>query len=131
VSSGGKAGFVIAILVNVALWVVINVRPGWSSFDFLAPTFSEVLPIVNASLIVGALINAAYLVVGQQWFRHLSQCVALGIGAVVAWRLLVVFPFELATGWDTVVRSILILALLGSGVGALVEFVRLLRGLTR
>jgi hypothetical protein len=126
--TGRKAGFVIAILVNAGLWIVINVRPGWQSFDFLTPSFADVLPVINLSLIVGALINAAYLVIEERWFRHLGQLLVSIIGMIVAWRLLAVFPFEPATDWEPLVRTVLILALLGSGVAALVEFARLIRG---
>jgi hypothetical protein len=122
------AGYLIAVAINAALWVVINVRPGWASFDFLAPSFSEVLPLVNLSLIVGMLVNAGYVVILQPWFKHLGRTIVAVIGVVVSWRLLVVYPFDVSIGWDALIRSILILALLGSSIGALVEFVRLVRG---
>jgi len=129
--AGSRVGYVIAVVVNAALLIVINVRPGWHSFDFLTDAFAEVLPIVNLSLVVGMVVNAAYLAFNPRWFRSLGQLLMSIVGLVVAWRLLVVFPFEPEAGWDALARSLLVLALLGSGVGVLVSLVHLVRGSAR
>jgi hypothetical protein len=116
------------MLVNVAIWVVINAQPGWQSFSFLTAEFAVVLPIVNLSLVASIVLNAAYLVFDPRWFRSLGQLIVSMIGCVVSWRMLSVFPFDLDPGWEVLVRTVLVLALFGSGIGALVNLVRLVKG---
>ena len=127
-ATGRRAGYVIAVVVNAAIWVVVNVQPGWDSFDFLTADFVVVLPLINLSLVAAMVINAAYVAFDAQWFRRLGQFVLSVIAFAVCWRLLAVYPFHLGVGWDAVVHSAPILALLGSGVAGLVEFVRLVKG---
>ena len=53
VSTGTRrTGYVIAVLVNLALLVGINVWPGWDAVPFLTGETELVLPIVNASITV-------------------------------------------------------------------------------
>ena len=126
--SGATAFFVIAILVNAGLWVAINVRPGWESISFLTPSFSEVLAVINLALILGVVVNALCVVIMQPWLRTLGRLLAALFGLLVAWRLYIVFPFEFDSLGDSVVRSVLIIAILGCSIGVVVEFVRLVRG---
>ena len=103
-------------------------RPGWESISFLTPSFSEVLAVINLALILGVVVNALCVVIMQPWLRTLGRLLAALFGLLVAWRLYIVFPFEFDSLGDSVVRSVLIIAILGCSIGVVVEFVRLVRG---
>lgn len=131
-SGSGRLGYVVAVLVNLALWYVVNVSPGWQDAPFLTEDFAQVLGILNVSLIAGAVVNAAYLVYDAAWFRSLTQIGLLAISLVVLSRLLVVFPFDLqgdGADWAWAGRVMLVLGLVGTGIGLLAEVGRLGRAL--
>jgi hypothetical protein len=126
-----KAGYVVAVIVNVVIWVLLNVSPGWQAVSFLTDDVTDVLWLVNLSLGASILVNLAYLIYDAPWFRSLGQLIISLIGVAVAYEVLVVFPFDLAGGWELLARVVLVIAVLGSAVGAIVELVRLIRRLGR
>lgn len=129
---GTRLGYVVAVLVNLALWYLVNVRPGWQEIPFLTEDFTQVLDVLNLSLLAGAVANAAYLGYDAAWFRSLTQIGLLGISLVVLYRMLVVFPFDLqgeGTDWAWAARVLLVLGLVGTGIGLLAEAGRLVRAL--
>ncbi|MDQ5975599.1 MAG: hypothetical protein QG661_2808, partial [Actinomycetota bacterium] len=61
--TGRRAGYVVAIIVNLLVYGFINTWPGWDSFDFVTADAADVVPLVNLSIGVSILANIVYLVV--------------------------------------------------------------------
>ncbi|MGZ4544587.1 MAG: hypothetical protein ACXVX8_05670 [Blastococcus sp.] len=130
--AGRRAGYAIVALINaIVLWLV-NVAPGWDVLPFLTADFSRVLGLVNASTVAGLVVNLVYLVRDPRWLVALGSVIttAIGLAAIVA--MLRVFPFAFDPGgfdWAAVVRVLLVVALVGSCIGLVVNLVTLVRAL--
>jgi hypothetical protein len=124
-----RAGYVIAVLVNTLLIYLINVWPGWDVLPFLTSGMTQVLPLINLSLVAGVAVNLVYLAHDARWLVAAGGLVINGIGLAAVVRMWQVFPFDFAAGsaWQTVVRVLLLLAMAGSVIGIVVQIVTLLR----
>ena len=125
-----RLGYVLAISVNVALLIIINVAPGWQEWSFLTPDTDQVVPIVNLSLVVGALINLVFILADPPPVKALGDLITTVISFLVMLRLWQVFPFDFSGysfDWEPLVRIALVVGLFGTGVGAIVALVRLVR----
>jgi hypothetical protein len=123
-----KVGYLIGFVVNGILLYLVNERPGWREVPFLTERMTDVLPLINLSLLVGAAANLLYVVVDAAWVRSLGQIAVAVVGIVAALRMLQVFPFDFspyAFDWATVARWVLAVAIFGSSVSIVVELVRL------
>jgi hypothetical protein len=120
---------VFAALFNALFLWLLHVWPGWDAVPFLTPAFGDVVWVVSLPLWVGVGSNLLYLIRDPRWLTALgglaSTAVGL-IGAIVLWR---VFPFDLGDAWTVVFRIGLVLGIVGSAIGVLVNagtFVRAL-----
>jgi len=123
-----KVGYLVAVLVNGAMLVVVNVRPGWRELSFLADDFAGILWLINLSMVASAVVNVVYLRYDPAWFKSVCQVGVSVIGLTAAIRMLQVFPFDFSTysfNWATLTRLLLALAVFGSVVAIMVELVRL------
>jgi hypothetical protein len=127
-----RVGYAIAVAVNTLILYLINIWPGWDAFSFLTDDFVRVLYLVNVSLVVSAAVNVLYLVYDARWFVALGGLVTTGVGLVVLTRIWQVFPFAFSSdfNWALVVRVLLVLAMVGSGIALIVQSVQLVAGLT-
>jgi hypothetical protein len=128
-----RFGYVVAILVNVALLIAANNLLAWDIFPFLTSDFERVLPILNVSLGAAVFVNLMYLGFDATWFTSLTQIGLLAISLVVTVRLYQVFPFDFSAyefGWKPVAEWALILAMVGVGIGVVAELVRLAKSTT-
>lgn len=126
-----RAGYAAAVGINGLLLFGINVAPGWSIVPFLTPDLSAVLPLINASLVVGILANAVYLFRDSPRVKGLGDLITEVVGLVAMVRLWQVFPFDFGAEpnvWSTVVRVLLIVAIAGTGIALIVSVVTALRG---
>ncbi|HWS59258.1 MAG TPA: hypothetical protein VN257_12010 [Actinotalea sp.] len=126
-----RAGYVASAIVNAVLLYLVAVRPGWQAVPFLTADASEVIPLVEASLVAGIVVNLVWVVGDPPWLRSLGDLVTTLFGVAVLGRLLTVFPFTIEAGSavETVVRLLLALALVGSVIGVVVHAVTLVRRL--
>lgn len=123
-----RAGYVVAVAINLALLVALNSWPGWDAVPFLTDETTRVLGWVNASLVVSALANVAYVVADPRWLKAAGDAVTTGVGLVAMLRLWSVFPFAFAAGsvdWALVVRVVLVVGIVGSAIGIVAAVVRL------
>ncbi|WP_166849193.1 hypothetical protein [Isoptericola sp. BMS4] len=126
-----RGGYVAAVLLDVAALVVIHGWPGWQAAPFLTPDTRDVLPAVDAAIVVGLVANLVYLLADPPRLRALGDVVttAVGLVAVVAvWRT---FPFTFpgqTFDWALLVRVLLVVAVVGSVIGIVVALVRLVTG---
>jgi hypothetical protein len=130
-TSGKRFGYAIAVAVNAALlWVILNIQ-SWDLLPFLTDRFSEVVPWLTLSLIVSILANLTYQFDHSPPVRAFGDLVTSLIGAWAAYRVLAVFPFEFTgDGFDgsTLIRVLLIVAIVGGAIGTIAAFVHLIAG---
>lgn len=126
-----RVGYAIAVSVNVILLFLINVRPGWQIVPFLTPDFATVLGLVNLSMAAGAVVNLVYLAVDPPWVVALGSAATTGIGLAAMIRLWQVFPLDLTAGWAFVARLLLVVGIVGSVLGLVVNGVTLARSAVR
>ena len=125
-----RAGYVIAVLVNVAMLYGVNRWPGWDAVPFLTTDFERVLGFVNASILVSLAANALYLARDPRWFKALGDGVVAAVGVVSSVRIWQVFPFDVSSGWELVLRILLGTAIAGSAIAVVAGLVGFVRGLT-
>jgi hypothetical protein len=129
-----RLGYAIAVVLNGVLLYLVNVMPGWEVVSFLTQDFTAVLGLLNLSLVAGIVANLLWITTDPAWLRSLGQVVLSAIGLAVVLQMLDVFPVDF-TGWAVdgtwLVRFVLVVAAVGSGLGLLVDGVRLVRIMTR
>lgn len=126
---GGNIG---SVLVNAVLLWGINIWPGWKAVPFLTADMERVLGMINASLTAGIIANLIFVVIRNRGVMALGNLVVLGIGLAATLRMLEVFPFDFGdswSGWPVVVRVLLVLGIVGSIIGMVVEIVAMFRSL--
>lgn len=124
-----RVGYLVAILVNAAVLLALVRWPGWESVPFLSSDTDQVLGVVTASLVAGIVANGVYLVVDPARLRALGEIVTTAVGLAAVVRIWQVFPFSFSGDlpWATIVRVLLVLAMVGSVVGMGVSLARLVR----
>lgn len=129
--TGRRAGYVVAIIVNLLVYGFINTWPGWDSFDFVTADAADVVPLVNLSIGVSILANIVYLVVDAPRVKAIGEMVVSAVAMVVSVIVLRVFPFDFsayAFPWELLTRVVLVIAVIGSGISVLVNLYRAIRG---
>lgn len=129
-STPRRVGYAVAVVVNAALAWIVNIWPGWEAVPFLTADTAEVIPLVNASLLVGVAANIVFLVRDPAWLRALVTLVTTGISVAVMARLLALFPFDFgddAATWDLIAEVLLIFLLIVTALAAVVQLVQFLR----
>ncbi|MGN7147568.1 hypothetical protein ACTHQ6_01060 [Arthrobacter sp. SAFR-179] len=119
-------------IVNALLLYGINIWPGWQVLPFLTADMDRALDLINASLIAGIIVNLVCVVIRARALLALGNIVVMGFGVAAMLRLWEVFPFDFGdgwSGWPVVVRVLLVLGIVGSVIGAVVEVVNLFRAL--
>jgi hypothetical protein len=129
-SRARRAGYAVSVVVNVIMWVLVNVRPGWRDLPFLTEDFLDILWLVNLSIITSAVVNVAYLFYDPAWFKSVCQVGVLSVGLSASVRTWQVFPFDFSSytfPWEGITRVLLILGIFGSVVAIIVELVKLVK----
>jgi len=123
-----RVGYLVAVIVNVVIWILVNVSPGWQALPFLTDDFTRVLWLANLSLVTSALVNAAYLLYDPAWFRSVTQIGVLAVGLAASVRTWQVFPFDFSGSsipWAGITRALIIIAIFGSVIALVSELVKL------
>lgn len=127
-----RSGNLGSAIVNALLMYGINVWPGWQVLPFLTADMARVLDLINASLIAGIIVNLVCVVIRARALMALGNLVVIGFGVAAMLRLWEVFPFDFGdswSGWPVLVRVFLVVGIVGSVIGAVVEVVNLFRAL--
>ena len=134
-SRAGRAlGYVVGAGVDVVLLLLLNVSPGWDAVPFLSGDTPQVLGWVNASLVVGVLVNLVYLVRDAPAVRAVGDGLAGVLSLVAAVRVWQVFPFSFDDNgfdWTQLVRVVLVVVIAGTAIAVVVQLVNLVRALLR
>jgi hypothetical protein len=123
-----RFGHAVAVVVNAAMLYAVNVWPGWDSLWFLTEDTTQVLGLVNATIVVGIVANAVYIAHDVGRLRALGDLVTTSIGLaamVVIWQ---VFPFDFGEAgfdWELVVRIVLGVGIVGSAIAIIIHLVSL------
>jgi hypothetical protein len=129
-----RAGYGIAIAVNVALLFLANNLLDWDLVPFLTDDFARVLWLVNISLLGAVIVNVMYLRYDRAWFKSVCQ-IGLGwVSMAVAIRMYQVFPFDFTAyefNWEPLARFVIVMTTVGVGIGILVEVIALSRDVVR
>jgi hypothetical protein len=129
-SPGRRVGYAIAIVVNVVLFLLVNVWPTWRILPFLTEATQELIVLVNLSLIAGVVVNILNLVLDLAWVKAVGEIITSVIALVVVVRFWIVFPFDFAGSafdWELVFRILLGLAIAGTVISVIVQVVVLVR----
>ena len=122
-----RFGYIVAIIVNVALLYVFNNLLRWNPpLLNLTERFTDCLWAINLSLLATIVGNILFLGYDAQWFKSLVQIVLNCFGLLSAYTLYRVFPFDFEMMLvEQAVRIALLVAMFGIVVGSVVEFFRL------
>lgn len=126
--SSREVGYLVAVLVNVIILVIVNIRPGWQELSFLTEDFAGILWLINLSMVFSAMVNLVYLWYDPAWFKSVCLVGVSAIGLAASLRTLQVLPFDFSAysfNWSALTRLVLVLAIFGSAVAIVVELVRL------
>ena len=88
---------------------------------------ARVLGLVNLSLAVGIAANVLYVMYDARWSRSFGDLVTIGLGLAVLVRVWQVFPFDFpgSFNWPLLVPTVLVVAIVGSVLGILVDVIAL------
>ena len=132
--SSRRFGYVVAVVVNLAILVAVNRWPGWDAVPFLTLDTESVVGLVNASLVISVIVNVVFLAYDPRWFKALGDALTAAVGFVVTWAILVVFPFDFSAygfDWAALTRFVLVIGIVGSLVAVVVNLVSCARQLAR
>ncbi|MDJ0767595.1 MAG: hypothetical protein QNJ12_02335 [Ilumatobacter sp.] len=126
-----RFGYALAAAINgVMLWIAHQLLD-WEWPGFLTSDYEELLPILTFSFVVSIVANVVY-VWNDQWpVKHLGEMATALIGFVVAVRVWQVYPFDFTeydVDWSWLVRTVLIIAMVGTAIGFVAQSVKLATG---
>ena len=119
-----RFGYVIAVLINLVMLIIVHQVLDWGWPTFLTDRFDLVVPWISLSLIVTIAVNLIYQFNDTPTVKSTGQILVNLISIFVTYRIYQVFPFDFSAtsfNWETVVRLLLILAMVGAGIGVLTE----------
>lgn len=128
-----RAGYVTSIAINLAMLVIVQNLLEWGWLPFLTTEFAEVVPWISFSLIASIVANIIYQIDDNQTVKSVGQIAVNLISVWVTYTVLTVFPFDFSGyqfDYEIVARVVLILAIVGAGIGALVEAIKLVSSLS-
>jgi hypothetical protein len=124
-----RVGYAVAVLVNLVLLFLLNIKPGWQAASFLTDDTPQVLILLNVSLLAGMVANLVYIVADGRLVKTLGDLTTTAIGLAVLIRVWYVFPFDFtayAVNWGLIVRAVTALGLAGTGIALIVHTVALI-----
>lgn len=125
--TGRGTGHVLGALVNGVLLVAIHGWPGWDVVPFLTAETPRALGVVTAALVAGIVVHLVQVPRTPGWTAPAGLVVTSAFGAVATAGVYRVFPLDVSDGWETVVRVVLVVGVVGAAVGVLAALVSLLR----
>jgi hypothetical protein len=123
-----QAGYAATIVIDAIFLFVANNILSWDVLPWLTEEFSDVLPIMNASLLASLVVNAVYLMFDPPVFRSVCELALLALTIAVGVTMLRVFPFDFAAytfDWEIVTRWIIGITLVAMCIGFVASSVKL------
>ena len=128
-----RLGYLVGAAVNAILLYLVNVEPTWTALPFLTGDTPQVLALVNAALLMSLLANLVYAADDAPWIKALGDLLTTAVGLAAAVRIWQVFPFSFDDSgfpWEQLTRVLLVVAIVGSVIGIIVNLVSLARGVS-
>ena len=126
-----KSEYVAAIIFNVIFWYIVNNILNWHIY-FITNAFSEVLWILNLTIIVTIIGNVLLLLYSPDKFRHVMKIILNIFAFIAVYFVYEVFPFNFYNSfYNWGVTVLLILAMIGIVIATIVEIYLLLSGRPR
>ena len=125
-----RFGYLVAAGVNVLIFYLANVSPGWQAVPFLTDGVEQVLGLFNLSLAAGAVANLLFVLYDGAWFRAAWDLVLSVISLALSLEVYQVFPFDfsgLTYDLTGLMRFLVVLGVIGSAIGLLAAAVRFVR----
>jgi hypothetical protein len=128
---GRSVGYGIAILINLGFIYIVQHIMDWGIAPFLTEEFTDLVPLITASLSVAVAVYVIYLFDDRRTVKSVGQIVTNLISLFVTVQIFTVFPFDFsgyAFDWSTLVTVLLILGMVGTVFGTLAEVRKLIVG---
>jgi hypothetical protein len=123
-----KSEYVTAIIFNIIFLYIVNNLLNWHIY-FITNSFSEVLWILNLTIIVTIIGNFLLLLYSPEKFRHVMKIILNIFAFIATYFVYVVFPFNFYNSfYNWVVTILLILAMIGIVIATIVEIYLLATG---
>ena len=126
--------YIFTVIFNIAFLVVVNKVPDWN-IPVITDSFPDILWAVNTSVAVSIAGNFILIFFHPRFLHHLFNAVFSVFGILAASVILSVFPFEFADlvgEWlDILIRIVLIVGIVGSAIGVVVNIVKAVRAVFR
>ena len=123
-----RIGYTAAAVASGVVLFALNNLLAWEFPPFLTEDFNRVLPLVNVSLGATIAMNLIFVAYDAGRFKALGEIGPAGLSLVVVIRTYQVFPFDFSAysfNWTAVTRAVLILAMIGIGIGIVVQIGKL------
>ncbi len=123
-----RVGYLISIAINVAMLVIVQNLLEWGWLPFLTDEFADVVPWISLSLVASIVANIIYQIDDSLIVKSVGQIADNMISVWATYTVLTIFPFDFsgyAFDWEVVARVALIFAIVGAGIAALVEAIKL------
>ena len=129
-TAGRRFGYGVAIAINLVLvWIVGNLLE-WELLGFLTAEFADLVPLIQLGLWVTIAANVVYIMDDRSFSTRAARLVVDVVNLFVTFRVFDVFPFDFSAhtfNWGFVFRAVLVIALIGTAIGAVVHLGQLSR----
>jgi hypothetical protein len=119
--------YIFSVIFNIAFLVVVNKVPDWN-IVFITGSYPDILWAVNTSLAVSLAGNLILIFFHPNFFHYLFNAIFAAFAVLATSIILSVFPFDfsqVAGDWlNIVVRVTLVVAIVGSAIGIVVNIVK-------
>ncbi|MGS0688948.1 hypothetical protein ACVBEQ_28000, partial [Nakamurella sp. GG22] len=129
-----RAGYTVAVLINIAFLWVVNIWPGWEVLPFLTAETASVIGVVNACIWVNLVFNVVYAIDDNAWIKFFGTLASNVVGIFATLRIWDVFPFDFGdttVDWAMVTRVVLVVGIAGSVIAMIAAVVTLAKALSR
>jgi hypothetical protein len=122
----GVVNYYVGITINIILLYALNNIRYLNSSVLDTNKYISCLWAINLALTIGILGNFILLILRPRWLYHATQ-LAMNLTIILAFYIIYQqFPFTFVSEtYQTAVKVILIIIMAGTGIGAIVELVRL------
>jgi hypothetical protein len=123
-----RFGYGVAIAINVSMLVAVQFILDWGWLPFLNAEFADLIPWISLGLVATISANLVYEFNDSSAVKSTGQITTNLVSIFVTYQVFLVFPFDFSGStfnWEVVFRILLVMAMVGAGLGVLVEAVKL------
>jgi hypothetical protein len=127
---GRRAGYVIAAVINLVVWFLANVDPGWQAVWFLSPSAAQLLALFNLVILTQAAANVLYAIFDSTGLKRFLEVPLTVLSLWLAVRVLVVFPFDFGPDggiWSQIALVMAFIGVLGTAIALIVNIALLVK----